>query len=369
MGESVIRSATVSHVGGVKMSWLQQWWTEPDQFDTVTKFLRERDLLRQGQRIMAVICGSSLAVLVPALFYQPSLLSLSTLAQALSALFILAMTVYWLRHWPTRRQSQAAIVTGTLCVAVFSIVQPNATLGAQAPTALAVTGAYIAFFHNARLILWNTLLAVTITTLSAFRLASTQDIPTAVATFWLVFFLNLAMPVAIGALAKAMGTYALRASEDPLTGLLNRRGFVDALRSLRADSSHPEHTYLTALLIDLDAFKEVNDTRGHAAGDRALITVAALLRQHCPPHSIIARSGGEEFVIAVTSPTSDAGPLAVRLCEAIAMLPDGITASIGAATVRRSAVRGNPGVEVLIADADTAMYAAKRKGGNQVHLA
>lgn len=347
------------------MNHLNHWWSEPDHFDGFTSLLRSRGLLRSAQKIMAVICGSSLVTLGAMMACQRPPVGAATLMMALVAVFVASMTAYWLRRWPTRRQSQSAIVCGSLGIAAVAMVQSNPILAAQIPAALSATGAYVAFFHSLRLMAWHTALAVCITTISAVRVASAQDIPTAVAIFGVVFFLNLAMPLAIGGLARAMRTYALRASEDPLTGLLNRRGFLDAITALPMRPFHDDHPYLAVLAVDLDDFKAVNDTHGHTVGDRALVSVADALRRHTPSRTVIGRAGGEEFVIALTSTTPDPTPIAARLCTAIAELSYQITASIGTASIPRAGLQDTTTIQELLTTADAAMYLAKRHGGNR----
>jgi diguanylate cyclase (GGDEF)-like protein len=121
-------------------------------------------------------------------------------------------------------------------------------------------------------------------------------------------------------------------------------------------------------MVDLDNFKRLNDTHGHSTGDRALVEVARTLRLACPPTSIIARFGGEEFVVADTFGTADLHEIAEQWRTAIAAISYPITASIGIAS---ALLRGSidPAERVLIDDlvdlADTTMYAAKHAGGNQ----
>ncbi len=119
----------------------------------------------------------------------------------------------------------------------------------------------------------------------------------------------------IWGISQAMGTYVERAERDPLTGLLNRRAFTDAV-AVRLVDHHPEHTHLAVMMLDLDDFKRVNDTHGHSAGDRLLQVVAGLLRDHSPAEAIICRAGGEEFLVALTCTVDDVAPLASRFCGA-----------------------------------------------------
>ncbi len=93
-------------------------------------------------------------------------------------------------------------------------------------------------------------------------------------------------------------------------------------------------------MVDLDNFKQFNDTLGHSAGDRALRDVADLLRQRTPSDAVICRAGGKEFLIALTSEMPDVSPLARALCTALAELSPEITASIGTASAELRILTG-----------------------------
>jgi drug/metabolite transporter (DMT)-like permease len=122
------------------MSRLKAWWSQPDQFDWISAFLRQRGKLRSTRTILLVVAGTS--VLVPLTVlpsqYQPS--AVEVIIGGLAATFTVGVTVLWLARWPTRRQSQAGVVIGALCVGRWSFVQPTAALAALACTAMAVTG-------------------------------------------------------------------------------------------------------------------------------------------------------------------------------------------------------------------------------------
>lgn len=161
------------------------------------------------------------------------------------------------------------------------------------------------------------------------------------------------------------------ATTDGLTSLLNRRAFGDAMdRELsRCDRCS---TPASLLLLDLDHFKVINDTRGHAAGDAVLTAIGKLLRSTARTHDYVARWGGEEFVIAL--PDSDAAgalSLAERVRCAISVLvvrdgagePIPMTASIGVAERRPHET-----LDVTVDRADRAMYCAKIGGRNRVCL-
>lgn len=163
-----------------------------------------------------------------------------------------------------------------------------------------------------------------------------------------------------------------RAQTDPLTGVLNRRSLIERLDAacMRARArGHP----LSVLFIDLDHFKQINDSYGHAAGDACLSAIIAPIHAELRQSDVIGRYGGEEFVVILTGADAAAAhPIAERICKRVAELriegfgaPIHLTCSIGIAASDTLGVWG----QHLIAHADTAQYAAKRCGRNQVQLA
>jgi diguanylate cyclase (GGDEF)-like protein len=182
----------------------------------------------------------------------------------------------------------------------------------------------------------------------------------------------LAVPFSAQVLVHILGTDALRSDTDPLTDLPNRRAFNRSVHSLAAESIGKGSTVLAIVMIDLDAFKRVNDTAGHAAGDQTLIEIAGVLRRTRRNDSITARIGGEEFVIALVGSEQAAIGMAERLRHQIAATSWNVTASVGVASAPLARIPAN-GVQVLIEDlvqaADRAMYLAKRAGGDQVYVA
>jgi len=163
------------------------------------------------------------------------------------------------------------------------------------------------------------------------------------------------------------------ASTDALTGLLNRRAFVECLDKARA-ASEKDFFPMSFLLLDVDHFKKVNDGLGHEAGDAVLQGIARVLVSMARKSDLVARWGGEEFVIALTRTAETGARIAAeRVRRAIAetkyLLPGGqshgATASIGLASAESE--RWN--LEELISRADKAMYSAKHRGRNRVEIA
>ncbi len=156
------------------------------------------------------------------------------------------------------------------------------------------------------------------------------------------------------------------AEHDPLTGIANRRRFTARLAECLQDDRGP-----ALLLVDVDHFKDINDIRGHAAGDKVMRTLARALSAEIGPRSILGRLGGDEFAAVV--PDCDAGQ-ALELAERLCALVRGtevpgeraglrVTVSIGAAAL-------HPGqdVESGLAQADLALYEAKGAGRDRARL-
>jgi len=163
-----------------------------------------------------------------------------------------------------------------------------------------------------------------------------------------------------------------RAQTDPLTGVLNRRSLIERLDAacMRAKA---RGLPVSVLFIDLDHFKQINDSYGHAAGDACLAAVIAPIHAELRQSDTIGRYGGEEFVVILSgADAASAHPIAERICRRVAEVrvegfgtPIHLTCSIGVAASDTLGVWG----QHLIAHADTAQYVAKRAGRNQVQLA
>ncbi len=172
-------------------------------------------------------------------------------------------------------------------------------------------------------------------------------------------------------LAEARAALAHEAMHDPLTGVLNRRAFAEALaRELSEERRHDQG--LAVGICDIDRFKVINDTHGHPVGDEVLAGFAQLVERNLRGHDILGRHGGDEFVILATH-LADAGAPAVfeRIRAVVAATPIAtsvgeipLTISIGASTMGSGETETS-----LLAAADTSLYRAKAAGRNCVCLA
>lgn len=187
---------------------------------------------------------------------------------------------------------------------------------------------------------------------------------------WLALLLCLLMNAAMAFLIVLRLVLRIQrlTLHDPLTDALNRRAFAQALE--RAQAGLRRGRPYALLLLDLDHFKPLNDSLGHAAGDAALCAVAASLRGALRSTDSLGRLGGEEFCVLL-SPVEpgSARQVAQRLCERLQALdfrwegrPWPLSASIGLALARPDEREA----QAVLLRADAAMYAAKQAGRNQV---
>jgi diguanylate cyclase (GGDEF)-like protein len=154
------------------------------------------------------------------------------------------------------------------------------------------------------------------------------------------------------------------ADEDPLTGLLNRRALTRELERQLALGGHG-----ALLLLDLDNFKDINDLRGHPAGDRVMCTLANVLRERLGEGHVLGRLGGDEFAVVLAgADQTTAVQVADRLRNAVAAIS--VTGGVG--TTRTTVSAGVAGFssgeswQAVLANADLALYASKDAGRNRV---
>jgi diguanylate cyclase (GGDEF)-like protein len=174
------------------------------------------------------------------------------------------------------------------------------------------------------------------------------------------------------AIRRQAAVFARAAAIDPVSGLYNRRHFHARLEEELQRAERTDST-VALLMIDLDDFKRINDTYGHAAGDAAIRVAATIIRRSVRPFDICTRYGGEEFAVVMPdSSSSTAETVAERIRNRInSWVPSEptlaglhITASIGFALGHRTT-----STDDFLARADQALYAAKNAGKNQVRVA
>ncbi|OOV88041.1 sensor domain-containing diguanylate cyclase [Oceanospirillum linum] len=173
--------------------------------------------------------------------------------------------------------------------------------------------------------------------------------------------LKHAMEKGFSLLQQQIGQLRHAASTDPLTGVYNRRSLDIFLSQLQAD-----HTEFTILALDIDHFKQVNDHFGHEAGDKALTSLTQKMSELSRDGDIIARTGGEEFVLVLPSTTQkQALTIAERLRISVAQMQINIVGSIKVSVGIASSRKNTYTPKQVLKQADQALYQAKHRGRNR----
>lgn len=167
--------------------------------------------------------------------------------------------------------------------------------------------------------------------------------------------------------------YQRFATTDALTGLRNR-GWLDDVFDREIKRSERDHLPLCLVMIDVDDFKLYNDNYGHLAGDRVLINIADAIRTPLRPNDLVARFGGEEFVVLLPETTlENAKTIAERLRKNVSEKDLGVLNGVALpkVTITLGIAMRQPGysLDMIIASADIAMYHAKRNGKNCIEVA
>lgn len=161
-----------------------------------------------------------------------------------------------------------------------------------------------------------------------------------------------------------------QATRDPLTDLLNRRGF-DEVATLAVANTVRQRRPLSLAMIDIDHFKRINDSIGHAGGDLALQHLSQIMREAFRRNDVVARFGGEEFVVLLSG-ADLAHALSImdafrrKVSKSLVKLPGGATQAMTVSIGVACSNAGKPQIPALITQADAAMFEAKNRGRNLV---
>lgn len=351
------------------MGAIRRWWHQPDQYDWLSSYMHARSFARPAQILMAVIAASGALVPANALWGPaPTNHTVHIALGAAAGAVGLGYAVLWLTRWPTRNQSIGFAVCICVCIGLGSLTAADPELGLMSCAALAVTGGYLAFFHSARLVTANLTVALAVAAVHVLQMAADGQAVLGLTMLFLVLELNAGVPLAIQIMVHALGIDLIQSDRDPLTGLLNRRSFERAVVAAVLDGQRTG-SFLAFAMIDLDRFKQLNDTLGHSTGDDALVSVGRQLCTQLPSSAIVGRVGGEEFLVADVIPTPVAESLGEQARKAVSSTRYELTGSVGTASVPVVSLNAGNIVDALqwlTAQADVAMYSAKRAGGDRV---
>lgn len=344
---------------------LRAWWHDPVDYLWLVRMLAERSALTP-LRLLIGAGGAAIAIMGAVIAGTPigppgDPGVASTIGVVSGVLWTMR---WWLRPWPSKTESLMLIGFADVLFTVEFLQVPDRLFGAMGAMLLVVTGSYLAFFHSARVLALHTAWSFLSVLMFSVRIATAGgDVRLALAVALLLLAGVVAALPALQFLYWLLRTESL---SDPLTALLNRRGLEIRLPHLVL-----RYPAICVMTLDLDRFKSVNDTWGHRVGDTVLVRTARRLHDAAGETALVARTGGEEFVVAAPISAAAARAEAERLRCAVAATTESaveVTASVGVAvfdaTICPECPRPTP--ERLLQSADAAMYRAKQSGGNLV---
>ncbi|QIS02457.1 diguanylate cyclase [Nocardia brasiliensis] len=345
---------------------LRDWWRDGVDYRWVVNALESRSALGVVKAAIG-LCGLAtplISVLIVTSAAGPQHLLGRLTLWCITALSVVWVARWWLLPWPSVLESLALIAAGDVCISVVCLLSPGYVVRAVGMLLLLIVGIYVSAFHSPQLLAAHTAWSLASAVVLAVPLFGVGDAASAT-----IMILGMVAATVVPP-GLQFCYWVLRTDMlcDPLTTLLSRRGFEYHSSLVVA---RPGPVPVCVLMADLDRFKAVNDTFGHHAGDKVLVSTAQRLLDHAPAQSIVSRLGGEEFAIVARLSLPDALDAAERLRAALAapMGSIAVTASIGLAIGDADVVgfhRTRRLVQDLIRCADSAMYQAKQRGGNTV---
>ncbi|RDI64958.1 diguanylate cyclase (GGDEF)-like protein [Nocardia pseudobrasiliensis] len=354
-------------------STLSSRWQSPGDHRWVVGFLLSHSVFGWTKFLVGVgglmmLVNATLMAITPAGVRGVAGTTINFVAAVLGGLWALR---WWLLPWPSERESLTWIAVIDVVVTADSLMVSDRVLGALGVIMLVATGSYVAVFHGPRILAlnvgWSLLSAVVLAILTVRGGGRWHgDLALGIA----LVVANVALiGVVIPTMQLSHMLLRLDTVSDPLTKLLNRRG-LDAELAQYSGTYRPRRGY--AITLDLDRFKTVNDTFGHPVGDEVLKRTADRLRAAADSDALIARTGGEEFVVVSCIRHESAVAVAERLRAAIETMsgvPVPVTASFGVAMFASPGPRDRRVRMDTLMASDAAMYEAKRLGGNTVVVA
>ena len=347
---------------------VERWCRQSSHYEWLSGYLATRGM-RGATRVLMAFSAASAAACLLALLGSADRPT-GTVPITMMWLAIgggVAGAALWCLRWPTHRESVAFAAVTSASTALACLAYPTPLPAVVGCIAFAFIGAYIAFFHTTGFVLCNFAVAAAVATSGAVRMAASGDPILAAVDWWLVIQINIALPVAIQVLVRALGADLLR---DPLTGLANRTLFNDRLNHAMQVRER-DGLAVGLISLDLNDFKLVNDNLGHAAGDELLNRTGERILGGVRAGDTVARLGGDEFAVLIVGSVDHMHLIAHRVAEAfdrpfvihgheLLMCP-----SVGLALAEAEEL--DVSAQELLGRADIAMYSAKRSQTGGVH--
>ena len=262
---------------------------------------------------------------------------------------------------------------GMIGIAVAAYIVEDPATARAIVTLLSAIPAIAAMASSPRIVFAFTFVAVTLATVVSLADATSFAAATVACAVGVIV---IAIPVfMVAALRQSLERALVRAARlaeiDPLTGLFNRRGLYARTEDVLMSAAE-RGIRIGCAVVDVDHFKSINDRRGHACGDAVLVETVAIIDASIPSDAVVARLGGEEFVIIAPTGSAEAWNDVVETIRKEVESAENVTISAGAVTalveidVRGSGLSAASILDNLSATADTMLYRAKAGGRNQI---
>jgi diguanylate cyclase (GGDEF)-like protein len=367
-----IRLPTYSRNVGSFGSFVRRWWREPVDYMAHVEYFGKRGVARAIKTLIGLGTGLHGVITLTVILPFVGGLASHVVVASFGVMQLLWGWSWCLRPWPSRATSLAFVVSADIGIAAMVQVDASWLAGLFGFNAFAMISVYLMFFDGPKVLAGHALWSLLSAAAFALQISATTNFSSLSFTASTVAAIT---PVVLSPLGVQLGIWAMRKDAhesitDPLTGLLNRRGLYLHVEDLLRDTP-PGSTEVVVVVIDLDRFKDVNDSFGHTVGDEVLLRSARRIKASVRGSALVARVGGEEFVVVdLADDRVEERWDFDRIRDAIsAPAEHAVTASVGIASVSLTdfTAPGTDRAALLdrsIDRADTAMFHAKRSGGN-----
>jgi GGDEF domain-containing protein len=353
-------------------------WREPrhpDHYYWLTARLAARGAHRAtGRAVASAIVGLGAIPVMLMFSSDGSAEWLTRLLEAAIAVSCVVVGGLWLRqNWPTRTQSALCVVVGGGCIAAACLISPRPLIGLLGATSFAVLAGFTAIFHGRRLLVGVWAVAAFVLLVLAMRLTAwdtTAAVSCSILVAVVIFFTTFVSRALLGLIDVDDVTGMI----EPVTGLLNRDGFVSAIATIMGARSRQDDRYLVIVAISLDSFSIARATSPVSKRNRVRVAISQCLRETLRRDAVVAHLGDHEFFVADVFGSRDPTPLTDRICAALRLSSREFTASIGSASTALAPLAVHSPHDVtdqLLDHAVTAVKDARLRGGNQcrsIHL-
>lgn len=275
----------------------------------------------------------------------------------------------WLRaRWPTRLESQACGVAGTICVSVACLTAPDPVIGLLSSSIFSVVVGFTILFHNLRLLAVVTLGVMFTATVLTARVAVHNALLASSSVVIVVGVIAFAAVCSL-LITRLVDIEVRRGDIDPLTGLMVGGAFYESVATLIAARSREQDRYLVVIVAGIDNLDPLESVLGSAAANRIRVQCARYVRETVRRETIVGQSGDGDFLIAEVFTHADPTPLAERLSSCADRAGTRLGMSVGVVSTPLPPLVGHepyPVIDEVLALASAAKTESRQMGGNAI---